>query len=282
MSPTQRRPRPFTTAKWATTTDYLPMNQPAPSQKRLISLSGQDPELRKRGHFGSKFSANQYQWAWQQTLLHSDKNKAILDWGCGNGHFCIFLLEQGFQNVHGYAFRPPSLQELLPAGQTFTFHLGDRQEPTQLPFEDSSFSTILSIGVLEHVREFGGTEVASLREINRVLEPGGLFICAHLPNRNSLIEAIARARKAKYFHQYTYCEAEILGLLRQSGFARPSLMKRYGIIPRNSFSGRLAAIGNSKRCAQVLETADMLLSIMLRPFCQNYGFVCKKIIGDVQ
>ena len=252
------------------------MNPPAPSQKRLIRLSGQDPELRKRGHFGSTFSANQYQWAWQQTLLHSDKNKAILDWGCGNGHFCIFLLEQGFQNVHGYAFRSPSLQELLPTDQTFTFHLGNRQEPTRLPFKDNSFSSILSIGVLEHVREFGGTEAASLREIHRILEPNGLFICAHLPNRNSLIEAIARARKTNYFHQYTYSESEILDLLRQSGFTKPSHMKRYGIIPRNSFSGKLAAIGNSKKCAQALEISDRILSRMFRPFCQNHGFVCRK------
>ena len=252
------------------------MNPPAPSPKRLIRLSDHDPELRKRGHFGSTFSANQYQWAWQQTLLHSDKKNAILDWGCGNGHFCIFLLEQGFENVHGYAFRPPSLQELLPADQTFTFHLGNPQEPTRLPFKDNSFSTILSIGVLEHVREFGGTEAASLREINRVLEPDGVFICAHLPNRNSLIEAIARSRKTNYFHLYTYSEAEVLDLLRQSDFAKPSITKRYGIIPRNSFSGKLAAIGNNKWCAQALETTDRILSRIFRPFCQNYGFVCRK------
>ena len=253
------------------------MDQPAPSQTRLISLSGQDPELKKRGHFGSIFSANQYQWAWQQTLLHSDKNAAILDWGCGNGHFCVFLIEQGFQDVHGYAFRPPSLLELLPAGQAFSFHLGDRQEPTRLPFDDNSFSTVLSIGVLEHVREFGGTEAASLKEIQRILKPDGTFICAHLPNNNSLIEAVARALKTNYFHQYRYSKSEVLRLLREAGFTRPSRIKRYGMIPRNFFSGKFAGIGNNKACARALEALDAGLSKLFNPFCQNLGFTCRKI-----
>jgi SAM-dependent methyltransferase len=60
-----------------------------------------------------------------------------------------------------------------------------------LPFEDGAFDAVASAGVLEHVRETGGDELASLREINRVLEPGGTFPCFHFPNRYSWIDMVA-------------------------------------------------------------------------------------------
>lgn len=243
--------------------------------QKLSSHATTDQDLKKRGHFGSVFSANQYAWAYQKVAHYCKPQAPVLDWGCGNGHFSLFLCDQGFDAVHGYAFRPPSLLSLLNQQSAFSFHLGDRAQPTSLPFADASFAAVLSIGVLEHVREFGGAEQASLQEIRRVLQPGGLFICAHFPNRRSLVEALARAAK-KYHHRYTFSAADIQSLVQSSGFELLEL-ERYGVLPRNTFSGRLAAIGNSPPAVASLEALDTLLSIPLNRFCQNYGFIARKL-----
>jgi SAM-dependent methyltransferase len=242
--------------------------------QKLSRHATTDQDLKKRGHFGSVFSANQYAWAYQKVAHYCKPEAPVLDWGCGNGHFSLFLCDQGFHSVHGYAFRPPSLLSLLSQQDAFSFHLGDRTQSTSLPFADASFAVVLSIGVLEHVREFGGAELASLQEIRRVLKPGGVFICAHFPNRRSLVEALARAAK-KYHHRYTFGAADIQSLVQGSGFELLEL-ERYGVLPRNTFSGRLAAIGNSPPAVASLEALDTLLSIPLNRFCQNYGFIARK------
>lgn len=243
--------------------------------QKLSSHATTDHDLKKRGHFGSVFSANQYAWAYQKVAHYCQPEAPVLDWGCGNGHFSLFLCDQGFNDVHGYAFKPPSLLSLLADQAAFSFHLVDRNEPITLPFPAASFQTVLSIGVLEHVREFGGSEQASLREIHRVLRPGGVFICPHFPNRSSLVEALARATK-KYHHRYTFSAADIQSLVRNSGFELLE-MQRYCFLPRNTFSGRLAAIGNSPPAIAALEALDKLLAISLNRFCQNYGFIARKL-----
>ncbi|MBQ4132690.1 MAG: methyltransferase domain-containing protein [Desulfovibrionaceae bacterium] len=47
---------------------------------------------------------------------------------------------------------------------------------------------MFSIGVFEHVHETGGDQLASLKEISRVLKPEGFFLCFHLPNKYSWVE----------------------------------------------------------------------------------------------
>ena len=54
----------------------------------------------------------------------------------------------------------------------------DVNEQPRLPFDDASFDAVLSCGVLEHVPY----EEGSVREIARVLKPGGHFFVYQLPN----------------------------------------------------------------------------------------------------
>ena len=57
-------------------------------------------------------------------------------------------------------------------------------DPVALPFDDGSFDTVLSCGVLEHVQDPDG----SLDEMAGVLRPGGMFYVTNLPNRYSYTE----------------------------------------------------------------------------------------------
>jgi len=243
----------------------------------LIALSSQCHDLRKRGHLGSLFAASQYAWAYKTVLSLAQSGGRILDWGCGNGHFSYFLLESGYQDVHAYGFRRPELMDqLMKWPECVTFHNAQKADASSIPLGSELFTAVLSIGVLEHVRETGGTELASLREINRLLERGGVFICCHLPNRLSMIEAVSRLVPGKYHHRYLFDRQKIEALCVDSGFSLESL-SLYGILPRNIFSGPLRPLGNYRPLCFFMNKLDGILSILLKPYCQNFAFVARKI-----
>jgi SAM-dependent methyltransferase len=143
-------------------------------------------------------------------------------------------------------------------------------DPVGLPFEDRSFDAVLSIGVLEHVRETGGDEIASLREIRRILRPGGFFICVHLPNRFSWIEFLARAL-GRSSHRFSYTRTDILRLSGNAGL-RVIEIGRYGALPRNLWSGEmLRTIGNWVPAAGAYQFADSVLSRIFAPCVRTTG-----------
>jgi ubiquinone/menaquinone biosynthesis C-methylase UbiE len=142
----------------------------------------------------------------------------VLDWGCGWGQVTAMLREEG---VDAAAF---DYREDLDAPTTAPLerfpeieaHLSP--DPVALPFEDASFATVLSCGVLEHVVD----PDASLEEIRRVLEPGGTFYITNLPNRYSYTERIARLL-GLYYHgrlpnDRVYTKRSVNELLARHGF----------------------------------------------------------------
>jgi SAM-dependent methyltransferase len=65
-----------------------------------------------------------------------------------------------------------------------------------LPLRDGSFDVVLSGGLLEHFREPAGI----VREMARVLRPGGLFYADIVPRKVSLYRWAERARMAQDEH----------------------------------------------------------------------------------
>jgi SAM-dependent methyltransferase len=234
--------------------------------------------------FQSLPSANQYRRLYELTSAHvpSGPGVTVLDWGCGRGHFTYYLLRRGYR-VTAYSLEePPELFARLPAEERerLTFVRGG--DPAGLPFEDGSFDAVFSVGVLEHVRELGGTEIESLREIRRVLRPGAVLLVYHLPNRFSPIEAVARMlhrrhdpREGFKFHQYRFTGAEISRLSEAAGLQLRA-MGRYGFLPRNSLSRLPASARSSRRVASWINVADFLLERAFSPFTQNYFFVAAR------
>ncbi len=117
----------------------------------------------------------------------------VLDWGCGHGQMSSMLVERGV-TVESSDYREGEAPRVidLPFPGLRAYLSGD---PVALPFEDGRFAAVLALGVLEHVEK----PEQSLRELRRVLRPGGRLYIYKLPNRHSYLEAIAK-RLGFYYH----------------------------------------------------------------------------------
>ncbi len=106
--------------------------------------------------------------------LLSDRieSKQILDIGCGSGIGSSLLLELGAQRVNAIDHRPEVLElaRVKHAKQGLDFHVMFWEE---LDFPDDSFDMVLCLDPSSPV-----TDPSLLREIKRVLRPGGEYVCA--------------------------------------------------------------------------------------------------------
>lgn len=236
----------------------------------LLELAKRDRSLHQ---FQTRVSAHQYRHIYQLVLNYLPPNSTVLDWGAGNGHFSYFLLKAGYQ-TSGYGFEslPEICRSFSPAN--YTYQQGNLSDPIAIPFQNQQFDAVVSIGVLEHVREMGGDEIASLNEISRMLKPKGFFICVHFPNRYSWIEYAAR-QVDKWSHLYCYTKPEIRELMRQTNFQLLEI-ERYAFLPRNVWAKLPETVGNSLRFSQFYDRIDRLLAIPFSHLCQNYLFVAQK------
>lgn len=222
--------------------------------------------------FASYISGSQYLKAYGLAQKYIPAQAKVLDWGAGNGHFSYFLLNKGF-NVTAFTIYEgeDQLSGHLKIKFPNNYNRVVSPESTALPFEDNSFDAVVSIGVLEHVRESGGNELGSLNEIKRVLKPNGVFICYHFPNKFSWIEAVNKHRKSKHHHIYKFTKKDIKDIARSAGMKLLEV-KRYGVLPRLSLRSFPNNIGTTK----LYNIADNVLSAVFNIFSQNNYFVAKK------
>jgi ubiquinone/menaquinone biosynthesis C-methylase UbiE len=117
--------------------------------------------------------------------LPLDSGDLVLDLGCGEGRHVISAYVEA--NVHSIGV-DLSLNDLKitrdrfanfaePDNDAKSFGLSSASA-LDLPFADNTFDKIICSEVLEHIADYRG----ALREIERVLKPGGLF-CASVPRR---------------------------------------------------------------------------------------------------
>ncbi len=97
--------------------------------------------------------------------------RRALEIGCANGDFLLRLNQQGWQ-VQGVEFSPPAAQRATERG--LDVHLGTLESAQ---FAAEQFDAVFLWMVLEHVYD----PRATLREIRRILKPGGWVIFS-LPN----------------------------------------------------------------------------------------------------
>jgi SAM-dependent methyltransferase len=116
-------------------------------------------------------------------LLPSQRFKRVLEVGYGAGAVQL-ALAPSTDELYGIDLDadPEIVAKLLGArGHHATLSRGSVYE---LPYEAASFDLVVSFSVFEHLHEYH----KALREVYRVLAPGGLFLLG-MPSVNKLMEA---------------------------------------------------------------------------------------------
>ncbi|MDQ2681307.1 MAG: methyltransferase domain-containing protein, partial [Candidatus Eremiobacteraeota bacterium] len=99
----------------------------------------------------------------------------LLDVGCGTG-FIIRLAHDLFDQIDGIDITPAMLAKVDQSPGNIRVHTGVAES---LPFEDATFNMASSYAFMHHVADHHSV----LREVRRVLRPGGLFYIDLEPNK---------------------------------------------------------------------------------------------------
>jgi SAM-dependent methyltransferase len=137
-------------------------------------------------------------------ILHEDSE--ILEIGSGTGTLLNRLRARGFR-IQGVELNAG----LIGEGRAWFGDLPVQQVTgTALPFAERSFDVVMSFDVLEHIPDSD----AHLREVRRVLKPGGSYLL-QTPNKwtNVIFETI-RWRSFTRFRE-DHCSLHSLGELRR-------------------------------------------------------------------
>lgn len=106
-----------------------------------------------------------------------DPSMRILDAGCGSGRNLVYFLREGF-DVCGVDVSPEAIAHVRSLARALAPRLPEdnfRREPVEkMSFGDESFDAVLSSAVLHFARDEEHW-LAMMREMWRVLKPGGIF-----------------------------------------------------------------------------------------------------------
>ncbi len=113
-------------------------------------------------------------------------HKSFLEIGCGSGFITKYIANKYGGEVTGIDIDPRQIELATKE----SIYIGDirylEANATNLPFEDKRFDIVLSVGVLHHIENW----LDALKEMKRVLKPGGYFLYADIvyPERITTID----------------------------------------------------------------------------------------------
>ncbi|MEG6339264.1 class I SAM-dependent methyltransferase [Enterobacter hormaechei] len=148
----------------------------------------------------------------------------VLDLGCGAGHASFTAAEQVAQ-VTAYDLSSQMLDVVAEAAKAKGLNnVTTRQGYAEsLPFEDASFEVVISRYSAHHWHDVG----QALREVKRVLKPGGIFVIMDVmspghPVRNIWLQTVEALRDTS--HVQNYSSGEWLTFITEAGLISRSLI----------------------------------------------------------
>ncbi len=138
--------------------------------------------------------------------------RTVLDWGCRHAaDACLVRMLRGpHVRLEGCDVDGGGYQAFYDFAQLQYKQL---THPYALPYENDQFDAVIGGGVLEHVPN----DSESLKELYRIIRPGGHFIMTMLPNRYSYTEWLNR-RLNNPHHLRRYTLSQIHCMFMHHGF----------------------------------------------------------------
>lgn len=207
-------------------------------------------------------------------------NGTILDFGTGSGYIALFLAGMGYKtkatDIDNYVengqnvYNQMMVEDQLKLWEAFSRHYNNltfTHYRSITPYEDDTFDAVMAYAVLEHVPVTLVPTV--LKELKRILKPGGILYISRLPRKLSLSEFIARHLNMGC-HEKLYWNKEAQEVLTSSGF---------GVLERAYEEAVPAYIGTlTNKLFPVLKLLNkLLLKTPFKLFSHHLRFVCKKI-----
>jgi SAM-dependent methyltransferase len=114
-------------------------------------------------------------------ILKHDRNKKVLEAGCGNSVFAPFIAEKGFAvDAFDYKINLSPNKNYGESG-ILRYH---NMSNVDIKFDDNSFDFVFCISVIEHINAgrfkidgfpFDVGDTQAMKELVRVLKPGGIL-----------------------------------------------------------------------------------------------------------
>jgi len=166
-----------------------------------------------------RFLADQRAKLVDTLIPDASRSGRILDIGCGS--FPYFLTSTRFHEKHG-------LDKVIDAdtrryqGEDILIKNHDMETGERLPYTDGYFDIVTMLAVFEHIEPT--RLVGTLREVHRVLKPGGSYILTTPAAwTDRLLRIMARLRLVSKEeieeHKDTYSHRKIIRLLKAAGFS---------------------------------------------------------------
>lgn len=120
-----------------------------------------------------------------------DRVGTVLDVGTSHGHWLPFLKQKGFTVLLGVELDPERAKLAKQSG----YHEVYACDAAQIPHPSETIDVAISNDVFVHILRIKD-KISVLREVERLLKPGGIFILNH---------PMSRAFNFKGYHVHEYC-----------------------------------------------------------------------------
>lgn len=178
--------------------------------KSHVALVGSQFGARAEAYLQSSVHARSRDLEALVTAVGDRPQARVLDLGCGGGHVA-FNVAPHVREVVAYDLSPEMLDVVArAASERGLANLATRQGVAErLPFEDRSFDVVLSRFSAHHWRDLD----AALREVVRVLKPGGMAAIADtvspgVPLLDTYFQTLEMLRDCSHVRNYSRAEWE--------------------------------------------------------------------------